>query len=98
MTSQTRVRAQNLAQRLNQEHGQNRSWRAIARRYPPIVKAGTLSRIAKSNGRWTPKSKSILLALDLLPVSSPPPEWLRRIRRKIALMAKQTRQDLGLQK
>lgn len=97
MATQTNVRAQNLAQRLNQEHAKNRSWRTIASNdFPPIVKAGTLNSIAKSNGKWIPKNKKIREALGLIP--PPPPEWLRRIRRRIAVMARQTRQDLGLQK
>lgn len=77
----------------------SRSWRKIAKEcFPPIVKAGTLNRIANSRGAWIPKDKEILIALGLREKPEETPEWLRKIRKRIAIMAKQTRQDLGLQK
>lgn len=71
--------ARNLANRLIQEHQKKRPWREIAQEdYPPIVKAGTLNRIAKSGGKWMPKNKKILAALGMC--KQPPkydrPAWL----------------------
>lgn len=93
------ILAQKLAKQLIQENQKNgRTWRVIAFDYPDIVKPGTLNRIAKSNGAWLPKSKKILMALGLREIPAPTPEWLKKIKKQIAVMAKQTRQDLGLQK
>lgn len=89
------ILARKLANRLIQEN-QYRSWRAIAKEdFPETVKAGTLNRIANSGGAWIPKGEKLLRALGLV---ESPPKWVRRIKRRIAKLAKQTRQDLGLQK
>jgi hypothetical protein len=89
------VLAQKLAIRLIREN-RCRSWRKIAKEdFPPIVKAGTLNRIANSGGTWIPKDEKLLRALGLI---EPLPKWARRIKRRIAKLAKQTRMDLGLQK
>ena len=62
--------ARKLAKRLIQENEKGRPWRKIADDYPmlnkdgkPIVKAGTLSRIA--GGGYMPSKKEILIALGL---------------------------------
>lgn len=68
-------RAKKLARSLRRE---NRvlSWRKIAERYNnPIIKPGTLHRIATSlkheGDQWYPKDKEILLALGLIKPRKP---------------------------
>lgn len=93
-----------LANRLFRENQNGRAFRTMTREDYPMVKAGTLNRFVKSKGKWLPKDESILIALGLMKPhkpKSPPPiieAWQRVIRKKIAVMAKQTRRDLGLQK
>jgi hypothetical protein len=72
--SSTETRARKLAKRLIQENHNGRTWRDIASDYPGIVKAGTLNRIAKSGGKWLPKDKEILSALNLI---KPRPKYER---------------------
>lgn len=57
------AKAVKLAKRLNSD---NRSWREIALDYPPIVKAGTLNRIAKSGGAYVPQNQEICKALGII--------------------------------
>lgn len=93
-TSSRKAQAEKLAKRLILEISKPRTWRDVAHDFPPIVKAGTLNRIAKTNGAWLPKDKEILDALGLVPRAEPVPDWLRKIKKKIAGMARQTRQDI----
>lgn len=69
-------------------HKEDRPW---TWRYVLSVQTGTVKPsekfICAVEQLWHPKPKAPLL-----------PEWQRRIKRKIAMMAKQTREDLGLQK
>jgi hypothetical protein len=48
--------AYKLSKRILRENVKGRSYRTIAKEDYPGVKAGTLNRIAKSNGSWTPKN------------------------------------------
>ena len=88
--------ARQLAERILREYKSGRHYRDIARDDFPdrradgsqIVKAGTLNRIVKSNGKWTPKNKEILIALGLkevktkkLPVA-PSQEWWERVAKQ----------------
>jgi hypothetical protein len=52
-----KTQAQKVAHWLNWQIALGRHWRDIAEGFPPIVKAGTLCRIAKSNGAWVPNKK-----------------------------------------
>ena len=62
----SKVLARKLANRLISENQKGRGWRVIAREdYSKIIKPGTLNRIAKSKGKWLPKSKPILIELGL---------------------------------
>lgn len=95
----------NFAKRLNQKHAKMHSWRLVAQEYQTsIVKPGTLNRIANSGGNWLPCDEDILIALGLMrprkPKSIPRviPELEKRVRKNIAVMARQTRVSLGLQK
>lgn len=97
--------ARKFAKRLNQKHAILHSWRLIAREYQtPIIKPGTLNRIANSGGEWLPCDENILVALGLMkprkpkPIPRVIPELEKRVRGKIAELAKQTRVSLGLQK
>lgn len=60
-------KAKTLARRLLRENRRNgRSWRVIAREdYAGAIPAGTLCRIAKEGGAWTPKDDAALIALGL---------------------------------
>lgn len=100
--------ARKIVKRLIQENAKGRSWRTIAREdFPmlgvdgkPIVKPGTLNRIANENGNYFPVEDEILIALGLKkscvpkPPPAPIPPWLRDMKKKIAVMAKQTRKDI----
>lgn len=77
--------ARKFAKRLTQENEKGRPWREIADDFPmlyadgkPIVKAGTLSRIAKEKGEYMPSKKEILAALGLYKprLPYPRPSWL----------------------
>lgn len=76
--------AKKLANRLNSEIAKKRTWRDVAHDFPPIVKAGTLNRIAKTNGTWLPKKKKILDALFPHPdkPAAPSPEWWERVEKQ----------------
>lgn len=80
------AKARKLAKRLKSD---TRPWREIALDYPPVVKPGTLNRIAKSGGAWMPKKDIILIALGMK--KQPKPEWLnvavRFLREKAGLEA-----------
>jgi len=58
-----KTKAKKLVKRLNRRHAETGSWRAVAKEYPPIIKAGTLSTIAK--GDYIPVDTAILVALGL---------------------------------
>jgi hypothetical protein len=72
-----------------------KSYRKIAAEDFPGVKAGTLNRIAKGDGRWMPKDREILRALGLI-VPQQADEHTKRIRRLTNRMARETRKALGL--
>ncbi len=78
-------RARYLAEWLNAQHHNYESWRKVAALFPPIVKAGTLNRIAKSGGAWLPKDHGILRALGLIE-----PKKRTEIEKRITKMAKAT--------
>lgn len=73
------------------------SWRVLAERYPPI-KFGTLQRFV-NDPAYIPTDIQILIALGLKKppkLKAPPaplPEWLRKIKKQIAGMAKDTRRE-----
>ena len=97
--------AQELAKRLIDDHEQGHSWRAIADTFPrradgsQVVKAGTLCRIATENGAWLPKDREILIALGLIQIrkQADQPEWLKRRKKAIRRMAKETRKALKVE-
>lgn len=64
-----------LVNSINEKHAR-KSYRELAKDYPAVIKAGTLCRIAKSKGKWLPKSRKILLALDLLVIVHVP-LWMK---------------------
>ena len=53
-----------LVAELQTLHEHYNSWRKVAALYPPVVKAGTLCRIAK--GGYLPDDRKILRALGLI--------------------------------
>ena len=84
-----------IAQELKARNGLGESWRKIAASYNhPAVKAGTLCRIASSNGDWLPKDRSILEALGLIEPRQhePQPDWLVKRKKAIRRMVKETKQ------
>jgi hypothetical protein len=87
-------KASRLAKWLIQEN-ENLSYRAIAKIYfPPIVKPGTLNRIAKTGGDWMPKKEAILIALRIKQppkIKTPLPVLELQIKKNIRKMAKETR-------
>lgn len=90
-----------LARMLLRENRNGRSWRTIAREdYQGRIDQSTLSRIARGKGVWTPRDEKILVILGLKkpcvpkPPPVPVPAWVRDMRKRIAGMAKQTRQDV----
>ncbi len=96
-------KARKLARSLLRQNRNGRSWRVIANEdYQGKVNYATLNRFAISKGTWIPKDEKILIALGLkkpceLKLPPPPiPEWMKQVKRKIAGMAKQTRQEVGL--
>jgi hypothetical protein len=98
-------KAKKLARTLLRENRRGRSWRDIAQRdFGGTVNYATLNKFARNKGAWIPKDVHILYALGLAepkppkPPRPPDPEWLKEIKKRIATMAKRTRQDLGLQK
>lgn len=98
MTKTTEA-ARKLAQELKARNNLGESWRAIADAFPrrpdgsQIVKAGTLNRIALTNGEWVPRDREILIALGLIQSRKPAdqPEWLRRTKKAIRKMARDTK-------
>ena len=87
--------AKDLAKYLNLRHAELHSWRKVAAEYhSPLVKPGTLNRIAKSKGKYIPNDKSILAILGLLTEPELIPEWLKKIRSNIHTMAKDTKKSL----
>ena len=84
-----------LARRLFEQYAEFRSWRKAAKKYyPPCVTFQTLNRIALSGGEWIPKDRAVLQALGLVKAKAPEPEHTRKIKRKIAKMAKDTRKAI----
>jgi hypothetical protein len=92
MTDSLHDRALQLAQHLIAAHASGRSWRRIATEdYADQVHFAALNRIALSGGEWLPRSRKILRALGLLEQKQTTPHE-RRVRRKIAKLAKETRE------
>ena len=90
------VNHRRFAKWLLRENKKGRSYRQIARDFAPIIKAGTLNRIAKTRGEYMPKDENILIALGLKKPRKVKekvilPKWLIRIKKHIADMAKKTR-------
>lgn len=86
-----------LVDRINALHRGGVSYRKMAREHFPGVAPGTLCRIAKEQGRWLPKDKKILRLLGL--VKKPElSKHERRTKRKIAGMAKETREEVLITK
>jgi hypothetical protein len=90
----TKEDARNLAFCIQALHLE-KSYRKIAVEDFPGVKAGTLNRIAKEEGRWIPKDRRILKALGLL-APQQVDEHTKRVRRLTNRMARETRKALGL--
>jgi len=96
----SKANARKLAQRLISEIAKPRTWRDVAGDYPPIVKAGTLNRIAKSNGKWIPARMDLLIALGLKKETKPKPRRKllpgeKQAREKIAVMHSETKRELA---
>jgi len=95
------TKVKKLARALLRENRRGRSWRTIAREdYQGRIDQSTLSRIVRGKGTWLPRDERILVILGLKkpcvpkPVPAPIPEWLRDIKKKIAVMAKDTRRNV----
>lgn len=92
-------KAKKTALKLLRENRRGRSWRVIARDYPGVNFA-TLNRFAIHKGEWLPADEKILISLGLKkpclpkPEPAPIPEWVKPIKKRIAMMAKQTRQSI----
>ena len=100
--------AKKLANRLRRENRHGRSYRRIAREdYParkpdgtPVVKQGTLNRIATTKGEWMPVRDDILIALGLKKARPPriPPAplepWQIKIRKLISKMRADTKKAM----
>lgn len=101
-TTKITPKAKKLARWLRREN-RSRSWRQIAAAYKdPIVKHGTLQRIATSlrqeGVQWYPKSESILLAIGLITPRKPrtvkrledrTPDELIAMRHRLAMKIEQ---------
>ena len=96
----TQAAARNLAQELTARNDLGESWRKIAESYGPMIKAGTLCRIAREQGAWLPKDRAILAALGLVHVraSEPQPDWLKRRKKAIRRMARDTKKAVLIDK
>ena len=95
-------KAKKIAMGLLRANREGRSWRRISHEdYAGAVHPGTLCRFAKSDGAWLPKDNRILVALGLKrpnrlkPEKPPLPEWAKRVKKRIAKMAKATRESLA---
>jgi hypothetical protein len=75
-----------LAKRLMEQYAVIGSWRRVADCYPGVT-FQTLNRIAKEEGEWLPKDKSILVALGLVKAKTP----RTKIQKAIDKMARDTR-------
>lgn len=90
----SKVSAKKLAKRILDENEKGRSYRTIAREdFPmigvdgvPIIKAGTLNRIAKEQGNWLPKDIEILIALGLKKAREVKPEEWQGQKRVVKLI------------
>jgi hypothetical protein len=99
MTKITEAARTALLEQIAEQYSRLRSWRKVAECYPrradgsQIVKAGTLNRITNEAGEWIPKDREILVALGLIAERSkePQPEWLRRRKKAIRKMVKETK-------
>jgi hypothetical protein len=90
----TSARARQLAHELNAKHTEaGGSWRKVQKLYYPSVNFATLNRIAKSEGEWLPRDRKIRAALGLTRQRETTPHE-RRVGRKIATMAKKTRDEV----
>lgn len=81
-----------LVEHLRARHAELQSWRKVANEYNnPIIKFGTLQRIAK--GKYMPLEKKILRVLI-------PPERRKRteIEKRISQMVKETRKAVMVTK
>jgi hypothetical protein len=93
MTKTTEA-ARKLAQELKARNALGEPWRAIAESFcSPIVKAGTLWRIAAEAGEWLPKDRKILMELGLIERKQRTEHEIR-IRKKIDSMARKTRRAM----
>lgn len=80
-----------LIARLQRQHDALKSWRRVAALYPPIVKAGTVCRIAK--GEYLPDDRKILRALGLIERRKRTP-----MEKRISEMARDTRKAVMVKK
>lgn len=94
MTTIGKARARQLAQDLRTRNETGESWRAIAASYgDPIVRPGTLCRIAKEGGDYLPDDRAILRALGLIEQRK-----RTRIQKAIDKMANETRKAVIVKK
>lgn len=87
-------RAKKLARSLRRDYRQIRSWRKLTAKYNnPIIKPGTLNRIALSlkheGEQWYPKDPAILTALGLITPRKP------RIKRTLSDLSREELIALG---
>ncbi len=87
------ARISDLVSRLQRQHDALKSWRKVAALYPPVVKAGTLNRIAKEQGGYLPDDRKILRALGLIERRKP-----TEIQKRISRMARDTRKAVMVKK
>lgn len=88
-------RAEMLAKRLLDENQRGRSWRKIAREdYGNRVNFATLNRFALHEGKWVPKDRKIQKALGLIEPRAADPDWLKRRKKAIRRMVKDTKNAL----
>jgi hypothetical protein len=86
------ARISELVARLQRQHDQLKSWRKVAALYPPVVKAGTVNRIAKEG--WLPQDRKILKALGLAGQG----RQRTQVEKAIAKMARETRKAVLVKK
>lgn len=97
MPTVNRASARKLAQELKARNALKESWRAIAESYPgrpdgsQIIKAGTLCRIANSDGAYLPDDREILKALGLIEQPKQKTAHEVRTRKHIESMARKTK-------
>ena len=97
-----KAKARKFAKSLFLKNRNRVSWRALSRIHG--IAAGTLNRIAKSDGKWLPKDETVLEKLELLKDRSPygiMPRWWKRtpealqvfkyVRNQARIIANETR-------